>query len=54
MNTFQQKIIERAIKNDHKLTSWECDFIESLSSRPDNYELTKKQNSILNRIGEKL
>lgn len=54
MNTFQRKIIERAYDNDEKLNSWECDFIESLYDRGDDYELSEKQNHILNRIGEKL
>lgn len=54
MNGFQRRIIERAYENDHKLNSWECDFIESLSEKSDNYELSNKQNEILNRIGEKV
>jgi len=54
MNTFQEKTIERALKNDDKLSSWECDFIESLDEKGEGYELSDKQNSILNRIGEKV
>jgi hypothetical protein len=54
MNTFQRKTIDRAYDNEHKLSAWELDFIESLHDKPDNYELSEKQNSILNRIGEKV
>ena len=54
MNKFQQKVIERAIDNLHKLSSWECEFIESMQDKPESYELSDKQNSILNRISEKL
>ena len=54
MNGFQEKVIERAERNIHALSSWECEFIESLQDKPDNYELTDKQNSILNRISGKV
>lgn len=54
MNNFQRKIIDRAYENEHKLSSWECDFIESLKYKDDKFELSDKQNSILNRISEKL
>ncbi len=54
MNGFQKRIIERANESDHKLSSWEIDFIESLSNKADNYELSDKQNEILNRISEKV
>lgn len=54
MNGFQRKTIDRAMTNDHKLSSWECDFIDSLNEKSDDYELSTKQNEILNRIGEKI
>jgi len=54
MNNFQIKIIERAIDNDEKLSSWEHDFIYSLDSIPQHQDLTEKQNHILNKISEKL
>lgn len=54
MNTFQRKTIDRAYNNEHKLSAWELDFIESLRYRSDEYELSDKQNTILNRIGEKV
>ena len=54
MNGFQEKIIEKAMDNDHKLSSWECEFVENLSEKSDRYELSDKQNEILNRISEKV
>ncbi len=54
MNGFQKKVIQKAIENDHKLSPWECDFIDTLSDRSDNYELSDKQNDVLNRISEKV
>lgn len=54
MNRLQLKIIEQALEQDHKLSSWECDFISDLDDRGENYELSEKQNSVLNRIGSKL
>lgn len=54
MNGFQRKIIDKALENDHRLDTWELEFIDSLSYRPDSYELSEKQNEILNRISEKV
>lgn len=54
MNGFQEKVIEKAANNIHKLNSWECGFIESLQDKPDNYELSETQNRILNKISEKV
>lgn len=54
MNGFQEKVIERAERNIDKLDSWECEFIESLQDKPNDYELTDKQNHILNKISEKV
>ena len=54
MNRLQLKIIEQAIDQPHKLSTWESDFIESLDDRGEDYNLSDKQNEILNRIGSKL
>jgi len=54
MNRVQIKFIEDALDQDHKLTAWECDFISDISDRGDDYELSEKQNEILNRIQRKL
>lgn len=54
MNGFQEKVIERAERNIHKLNSWECGFIESLQDKPDDYELSEAQNHTLNKISEKV
>lgn len=53
MNGFQIKQIKRAIDQPEVLTEWEYDFINSLAEI-EHKELTDKQNSILNRISEKL
>lgn len=37
-----------------KLTDWENEFIDSLAEKDDDYELSEKQNRILNRISQKL
>ena len=54
MNTLQQRIINKALEHSEHLTDWEYDFVYSLSDRPGTYQLSEKQNSILNRIWEKL
>lgn len=54
MNRVQIKFIEDAMDQDHKLTAWECDFISDLADKGDDYELSKKQNEVLNRIQGKL
>lgn len=53
-NRVQIKFIEDALDQDHKLSAWECDFIESLSNLPEDKPLTDRQNEILNRISQKL
>jgi hypothetical protein len=54
MNRFQRKIIVDALEDPSRLTDWEFDFVNSLADKTDDeYELTEKQNKIVNRIGEK-
>lgn len=54
MNRVQEKFILDALDQPEKLTEWEYDFINSLAEKENDYELSEKQNSILNRIQRKL
>ena len=64
MNNFQRKTIAKAIESiddannnriyRHKLDDWERGFIDYLSAKSFDYELTKKENHKLNKIREKL
>ena len=54
MNRLQQKIIEQALNDPEKLSEWEYDFINDIAEKCEDYELSEKQNSIVNRIGSKL
>lgn len=57
MNRFQKKIIQDALDDPSQLTDWEYDFVNNLSDKDEdkdgNYELSPKQNEIVNRIGQK-
>ena len=54
MNRVQIRFIKDALEQEHKLTSWESDYINDLAEKDGGYELSDKQNSILNRIQGKL
>lgn len=54
MNKVQQKFICDALDNDHMLSEWETQFINDLADKPDEYELSDKQNAVLNRISQKI
>lgn len=54
MNKVQIKFIKDALDQPEKLTDWEYDFINDIAEKEQNYELTEKQNKILNRIQSKL
>lgn len=54
MNRVQIQFIKEALDNEDDLSSWEWDFINSLADRGDDYELSSKQNEILNRIQRKI
>lgn len=54
MTGFQRKIVLRALDSDDKLSEWEVEFIDSLADKDDNYELSDKQNHVLNRIQQKI
>lgn len=53
MNRIQKKFLMDALEDPEPLTEWECEFVDSLAKRGDDYELTEKQNHILNRISQK-
>lgn len=53
MNRYQQKRILAALDCDDQLTPWEYDFIDSLADKGEDYELSERQNEILNRIAQK-
>lgn len=53
MNKFQIKLIKDALEDPSELSTFEYDFINSLAEKDDDFELSEKQNHILNRIGEK-
>ncbi|MCP4470162.1 MAG: hypothetical protein GY815_05665 [Gammaproteobacteria bacterium] len=48
MNKVQAKLIEVIEENEDQLTDWERKFIDDITS--NDYTLTDKQNSIVNRI----
>lgn len=54
MNRVQRKFIIDALDHPDALTEWEYDFINNLAEREDDYELSEKQNSVLNRIIQKI
>lgn len=59
MNRFQIKVITDALEQPEKLTEWEYDFVSDLAEKETDdmgksYELSEKQNAIINRIGQKL
>lgn len=54
MNRVQIKFVKDALDQDYKLTEWEINFINDLADKPEGYELSEKQNAILNRIQGKL
>lgn len=54
MNNYQLNIIQRSMENPTVLSEWEYDFIEDMNDRGELYEVSEKQNGILNRIDSKL
>ncbi len=54
MNTFQLKTIAIAVERGSKLTIWERSFIKDMNNKPDDYELSERQNHTLNQIRQKL
>lgn len=54
MNRVQIKFIKDALDHEDHLTDWESQFINDLAVKPDDYELSDKQNAVLNRISDKV
>ena len=54
MNRMQRSFLKLALQNLHKLDDWERDFVRKLSTRGDEYELSEKQNSKLNKINSRV
>lgn len=54
MDRIQISIIKQALDYEDLLSEWEAGFINSLAERENDYELSDKQNEVLNRIGNKI
>lgn len=54
MNRVQIRFIKDALDQPEKLSDWENQFISDLAEKPESYELSEKQNAVLNRIQRKL
>ena len=54
MNRVQVRFIKDALDQPEKLSDWEQQFISDLADKDDDYELSEKQNAVLNRIQRKL
>lgn len=54
MNRVQIRFIKDALDQPENLSDWENNFISDLAEKPEGYELSEKQNEILNRIQRKL
>lgn len=56
MNGFQRKIILAALEDPEPLTEWEYDFVTNMADQDairENFPVSDRQNSIINRIGQK-
>ena len=53
-NRVQKRFICDALEDEHKLSEWERQFINDLADRGDDYDLSEKQNAVLNRISQKI
>lgn len=54
MNRVQIRFIKDALDQPEKLSDWENQFINDLAEKPEEYELSEKQNAVLNNIQRKL
>ena len=54
MNRVQLKFLQDAEDQQELLSEFELEFIDSLMNKSENYELSDKQNAILNRISQKV
>jgi len=53
-NRVQIRFIKDAMDQPENLTEWENNFINDLSEKEDDYELSERQNATLNKIQRKL
>ena len=53
MKNIQKRFINDAMEDPEPLTEWEYDFIQSIADKEGSFELSEKQNHILNRISQK-
>ncbi len=54
MTEYQLEVINVAFDHPGLLDSWECDFISNLSLYRDTVELSDKETTKINEIGDKL
>jgi len=54
MNRVQIKFIKDALEYEDHLNEWEQQFINNLAEKDESYQLSDKQNEILNRIIDKV
>lgn len=54
MNRAQKRFVKDALDQPEKLSDWENNFINDLAEKEEDYELSDKQNDVLNRIQRKL
>jgi len=54
MNKVQIRFIKDALDQEYKLSEWESNFINDLAEKEADYELSDKQNAMLNKIQRKL
>lgn len=54
MNRVQIRFIKDALDQPDKLSEWEWEFINNIADNEEDYQLSEKQNAILNRIQRKL
>lgn len=54
MNRVQKRFVKDALDQPENLSEWENQFISDLAEKPDDYELSDKQNDVLNKIQRKL
>lgn len=54
MNKSQNGFVIDALNQEENLSDWEINFIRDIAEKPEDYELSEKQNAVLNRIQGKL
>jgi len=54
MNKVQIQLIKECLDCEHEMSEWENEFINNIANHEEDYELSKKQNEVLNRINQKI